>query len=52
MENILNYTLPAFIFTVAGYFLYRKFKSVYQRGKCASCSSYSSCQKSYKVEIK
>ncbi|MEZ0323169.1 MAG: hypothetical protein ABWJ98_02505 [Hydrogenothermaceae bacterium] len=52
MDTVINYILPILIFAGAGYFLFKKYRSVYQKGKCASCSSYCSCQKSYKVEIK
>lgn len=50
--EVLNYLLPGVIFVIAGYFLYTRYKNVYQKGKCANCSSYKSCDKVYKVEIK
>lgn len=49
--EILNYVLPALIFITAGYYLYKKYRDTYQKGKCAGCSSYGSCNKIYKVEI-
>lgn len=50
--DALNYVVPVIIFMLAGYFLYRRYRDIYQKGKCASCSSYGSCNKVYKVEIK
>ncbi|MCW4573755.1 FeoB-associated Cys-rich membrane protein [Venenivibrio stagnispumantis] len=45
---MIDYIIGLVLLIFAIYILYRIFKKNIQKGKCANCSLYSSCQKSYK----
>jgi hypothetical protein len=50
--DIFSYIFAVVLFSIASYFLYKKFKKDIQKGKCAACNLSEDCENVKKIEIK
>jgi hypothetical protein len=50
--DIFSYIFGIVLFSIASYFLYKKFKKDIQKGKCAACNLSEGCESIKKTEIK